>query len=80
MPLKDRLAALDNQPSRAPGVVQKWINTLSAEDQELVFKYLKTHNSEISHLSLLHALQEEGAPFGKEALVTYRKNLWKNNG
>ena len=79
MPLADRLSKLTNPAPRA-GVVQHWLDTLSDEDRKLVLKYMATPNTEISHLSLLQALQDEGAEFGKEALSAFRKNLWKNNG
>ncbi len=79
MSLQDRLEQLDQKKSGRPGIVQRWIESLSPEDRSLVLTYMRRSNTEVSHRSLLEALKEEGAPFGKEALTSYRRELWKSN-
>ena len=79
MALEDRLSQLDTKKSPRPGVVQHWLDTLSDSDRALVLSYMKQSNQDISHRSLLEALKDEGAPFGKESLTAFRRNLWKNN-
>lgn len=79
MSLQDRLPALLEDPTPRQGVVQRWLDTLTEEDRNLTLKYMSMSQSELSTLSLLQALRDEGAPFGKEALRAYRYDLWKSN-
>lgn len=76
MALQERLAQLDKKTTR-PGTVQRWIDTLPDDDRSLVLTYMG--NRDVSNRSLLQALKEEGAPFGKDALAVYRTELWKSN-
>jgi len=79
MSLKDTLPTLLEVTSKKPNVVQRWLDTLPQEERELALRYMAMTAEEVSTLSLLRALKEEGAPFGKEALRMYRAELWKNN-
>lgn len=79
MSLKDKLPTLLEVSSKKPNVVQRWLDSLPQEEQQLVLQYMAMTADEVSTLSLLRALKEEGAPFGKEALRAYRGELWKNN-
>lgn len=78
MVLSDRLAALEAS-QRRKGIVAQWLDTLSDPDRSLVLTYMRKTNDDIPHRSLLRALQEEGAPFGRDALISFRHELWKNN-
>lgn len=79
MALSTRLDELDKKKTKRPGVVQNWLDSLSDSDRSLVLSYMSRDNSEVSHRSLLEALKDEGAPFGKEALTAFRRDLWKSN-
>lgn len=75
MPLSETLSKLHDRNIRR-NTVEVWLDTLSDEDRKLVIQYLK--DTSISSLALIGALKEEGAPFGKDSLIAYRKELAKN--
>ena len=72
MSLSDRLASLDEKRVRK-NTVDVWLDSLPAEDKNLVLKYM--HDDNVSTLSLMAALKDEGAPFGKDSLRDYRRGL-----
>jgi hypothetical protein len=74
MALKERLATL-TEAKKNNGIVARWLETLSPEDQALADEYLR--NPEIPTRGLHLAFQAEGAPFGKDSLAAYRHGLKK---
>lgn len=72
MSLTDRLNQLEAGRARK-GSVDRWLDSLTPEDKTLVLKYM--HDDSVSTLSLITALKDEGAPFGKDALHAYRREL-----
>lgn len=76
MSLTDRLAKLDENRVRK-STVQVWLDTLSEKDRNLVLEYLRDES--ISSLSILKALKDEGASFGKDSLLDFRRELRKQN-
>ena len=76
MSLAEKLQGLQDKKKRK-NTVEIWLEQQTEEDRDLVTSYLL--NDSISTLSILAVLKEEGAPFGKDSLHAYRRDLRKQN-